>query len=424
VSTRALPLSRKRDTLYHMTTIRQQADTPPVSTESLSGTNLTRAGDYNQRVVLQAVRANGTITRAELTAITGLTAPTIGNIAARLLADGLIRTDGRIQGGRGQPALKFTIDPEGAFSLGLNIDRDHVTLVTMDLAGRIRDRASLESRFALPGEVLSFVRSELRRIRRRRDINADRLIGIGIGIPDNLGDIPLPRKPEAYTEWSRIDVCELFSRELDMPAYSDNDATAAAVGELQFGGGRGRQHLVFTLISAGLGSGLILNGQPYRGAAGCAGEIAFIARNLFAGGHDGILQDGVSLYALYGYLGERGLAVLGPDDLDTGDAECRQALDDWIDRAAAQLLGPFAVINCAFNPEVHIIGGRLPGFIVSRLCDTLNARMRQALPQAPAVAPFIPSTAAEDAAPMGAAVLVFQNRLLPRPEALMKTLAG
>ncbi len=394
------------------------------ATESLSGTNLTRAGDYNQRVILQAVRANGTITRAELTAITGLTAPTVGNITARLLADGLIRTDGRIQGGRGQPALKLTIDPEGAFSLGLNIDRDHVTLVTMDLAGQVRDRAGLESRFALPDEVLSFVRNELRRIRRRRDIHAERLIGIGIGIPDNLGDIPLPRKPEAYAEWSRIDVCDVFSRELGMPAYSDNDATAAAIGELQFGGGLGHQHFMFTLISAGLGSGIILNGQPYRGANGCAGEIAFIAQNLFAGSHEGILQDRISLYALYEYLAERGVAASGPDDLDPDDAACRAALDEWIDMAAQRLIGPFAVMNCAFNPEVHIIGGRLPRFLVERLCETLNARLRQALPEAPAVAPFIPSTAAVDAAPMGAAVLVFQNRLLPRPEALMKTLAG
>jgi len=411
-----------------MMTIRQKPGSAPTAAETLSGTNLTRAGDYNQRVVLQAVRTSGIATRADLTAITGLTPPTVGNITARLLADGLIRTDGHVTGGRGQPALKFTIDPEGAFALGLNIDRDHVTLVTMDLAGHIRDRASLESRFALPDEVLSFVRSELRRIRRGRiiqaDGQADRLIGIGIGLPDDLGSIPLPRKPEAYGEWSRVDVCELFSRELDMPAYGENDATAAAIGELQFGGGRGRQHFMFTLISAGLGSGIILGGQPYRGAGNSAGEIAFIARDLFAGGAAGILQDQVSLYALYDFLGERGIAAASPDELDPNDAACLSAAGEWVDMAVEALIGPFAVMNCAFNPEVHIIGGRLPRFIVERLCERLNARLRQAIPHAPAVAPFIASVAAEDAAPMGAAVLVFQNRLLPRLETLMKTFSN
>ena len=418
-----------------MMTVRQKPNSAPAAAETLSGTNLTRAGDYNQRVVLQAVRTSGIATRADLTAITGLTPPTVGNITARLLADGLIRTDGHVTGGRGQPALKFTINPEGAFSLGLNIDRDHVTLVTMDLAGHIRDRASLESRFALPDEVLSFVRSELRRIRRARiipavgpaDAQPDRLIGIGIGLPDDLGRIPLPRKPAAYDEWSRVDVCELFSRELEMPAYGENDATAAAIGELQFGGGRGRQHFMFTLISAGLGSGIILSGQPYRGASNSAGEIAFIARDLFAASSsnpataDGILQDQVSLYALYDFLGERGIAAASPDELDPNDAACLSAAWEWVDMAVEALIGPFAVMNCAFNPEVHIIGGRLPRFIVERLCERLNARLRQAIPHAPAVAPFIASVAAEDAAPMGAAVLVFQNRLLPRLETLMKT---
>jgi len=408
-----------------MTIIRQKPAFATSASETLSGTNLTRAGDYNQRVVLQAIRANGTTTRAELTTITGLTPPTVGNITARLLADGLVRTDGRIVGGRGQPALKFTIDPEGAFALGLNIDRDHVTLVTMDLAGVVRERASLEARFALPDEVLSFVRSELRRIRRRQIVNPERLIGIGIGIPDELGDIPLPHKPEAYRLWSQIDACDLFSRELGMPAYNDNDATAAAVGELQFGAGRGRQHFIFTLISAGLGSGLIIGGQPYRGASTNAGEIAFLSQALFtAGVGGGILQDRISLYALYDYLGARGIAAASPDDLDERDPACVAALREWIDMAVETLLGPFAVMNCAFNPEVHFIGGRLPKFIVDRLCDKLNARMRQVLPHAPAVAPFVASEAAADAAPMGAAVLVFQNRLLPRPETLLKTLAS
>ncbi len=408
-----------------MAPARSKARPAPVTSESLSGTNLTRAGDYNQRVTLQAIRANGSATRAELTTITGLTPPAIGNITARLHSDGLIKPDGRVLGGRGQPALKFVVDPEGAFSLGLNIDRDHISLVAMDFTGAIRDRAILEAKFALPGEVLTFVQTQLKRIKRQSRINTDRLIGIGIGIPDNLGNILLPHRPEAYHEWAQIDVCRFFSEALGLPAYSENDATAAAVGELQFGSGRGRQHFILTLISAGLGSGLIINGQPYRGADNCSGEIAFIAQSLFAGGApQGILQDKVSLYALYDYLAERGFQVSDPVQLADPAPDCRAAIDAWIEMTADLLLGPFAVMNCAFNPERHYIASRMPAPVIERLCDRLNTRLRQALPLAPNIAPFAAATAAEDAAPMGAAVLVFQNRLLPRPEALKKTLAS
>ena len=106
----------------------------------LSGTNLERAGDHNQRVTLHAIRVNGPITRAELAAITGLTAPAIANITKRLLVDNLIQEAGRRRGGRGQPATKLVINPDSWFSLGLNVDRDHITLVVLDFEGRVRAR--------------------------------------------------------------------------------------------------------------------------------------------------------------------------------------------------------------------------------------------------------------------------------------------
>src|SRR5215471_6867985 len=107
----------------------------------LSGTNLERAGDHNQRVTLHAIRVNGPITRAELAAITGLTAPAIANITKRLQVDKLIQEAGRRRGGRGQPATKLVINPDASFSIGLNVDRDHVTMVVLDFEGRVRARA-------------------------------------------------------------------------------------------------------------------------------------------------------------------------------------------------------------------------------------------------------------------------------------------
>jgi len=396
-----------------------------LSGANLSGTNLARAGDHNQRVILQAIRSNGSITRSELTNITGLTAPAVANITNRLLSEGLIRKDGRILGGRGQPATKFVVAADGAYSLGLNIDRDHIALVAMDFTGAVKDRASLEAHFALPEDVLAFVRAQLDRIRREKRIDMDRLTGIGIGIPDGLGYIPLPKKPAAYEIWSQIDVCQLFADALGLPAYMENDATAAAIGELHFGSGRMHQHFIFTLMSAGVGSGIIINGQPYKGGDNKSGEIAFIRNRLFAGmSGDGILQDEVSLYALYDYLRGRGFDVSTPDDARFDDPDMRDALDTWADRAAAAMTGTAAVINCVLNPEAHIIGGRLPRVVIERMCARLNDALKSAIPQAPSLAPFRPAAAAADAAPMGAAMLVFQNRLLPRPEALMKTFSA
>ena len=88
--------------------------------------------------------STGPITRAELAVITGLTAPAIANITKRLLTDNLIQDAGRRRGGRGQPATKLVINPDSWFSIGLNIDRDHITMVVLDFEGRVRARASRE----------------------------------------------------------------------------------------------------------------------------------------------------------------------------------------------------------------------------------------------------------------------------------------
>ncbi|MDG2520673.1 ROK family transcriptional regulator [Caulobacter segnis] len=393
--------------------------------DSLSGTNLERAGEHNQRVILQAIRSAGSITRSDLTAITGLTAPTVSNITNRLLSDGFIKKAGKTEGGRGQPATKFVIDADSAYALGLNIDRDHTTLVLMDFIGQVKDRVCVEGHFALPDAVLSFVQNQLARLRSEGRIDLSRLAGIGIGIPDDLGRIPLPNKPAAYEAWSQIDVCGFFSDALGLPACMENDATAAAIGELHFGSGAPHQNFIFTLISAGLGSGLIIGGQPYRGSDNRSGEIAFVSRDLMAAAKGGgILQDEVSLYALYAFMGKRGLAVSTPEDVNLEDPEHVAALRAWADHAADELLGTVAIINCVLNPAVHFIGGRLPKLVAEHVCDRLNARIGEALPRVPKIAPFKPATAAEDAAPMGAAMLLFQNRFLLNPEALMKTQAS
>ncbi|MDC7677485.1 ROK family transcriptional regulator [Asticcacaulis machinosus] len=394
---------------------------PPIASEGLSGTNLVRAGEHNQRVILQAIRSNASITRTELTAITGLTPPAVAKITNRLLEERLIQTSGKVLGSRGQPASKFVISPQGAYALGLNIDRDHTTLVAMDFGGQVVDSCCMEGHFALPHDVLSFVQAQIDRLKREKRFNMNRLAGIGIGIPDKLGDIPLPNKPAGYEIWSQIDVCEFFSEALALPAYIENDATAAAIGELHFGGGGSHQNFMFTLISAGLGCGIIIGGQPYRGADGRSGEIAFIARDLFQSSHPGIVQDNLSLYSLYAFLAERGISASTPSDIKPDHPEHADAIEIWSKLAADELLGTVAVLNCALNPDSHIIGGRLPAAVIERICNRLNEQLALRLPQAPSVAQVRPAKAVEDAAPMGAAMLVFQNRYLPTPEVLMKT---
>jgi predicted NBD/HSP70 family sugar kinase len=396
------------------------SDLHPSLGASLSGTNLERAGDHNQRVTLQAIRVGGPITRTDLAEITGLTAPAIANITKRLLNDGLILDAGRLQGQRGQPAMKLAINPDGCFSIGLNIDRDHITLVVLDLLGKVRARATREIDFALPEAVTSFFETEMTSILARGDIKPDRLIGIGVALPDDLGRVNLPHQPDDYVAWNNIDIAATFGGKLGLPTFVENDAAAAALGELAFGHGLHHPSFFYILVSRGLGGGLVIDGNYYRGADGRSGEIGFIpvrsdrttARSL---------QDTVSLAALLDFMEQRGHRLERPDQLSALPAAGQMALMEWVDLAADLLTDPLLSISCLINPEAVFIGGRLPAELVERLAAAVNQRTNGYRSRIPALAPLRCAAMAADAPAVGAAILPFNDRLLPTRAVLMKT---
>jgi len=393
--------------------------------DSLSGTNLERAGDHNQRVTLQAIRAaGGPITRADIADLTGLTAPAIANITKRLLNDGMILKAGRQLGGRGQPATKLVVNPDGAFSIGLNIDRDHIAIVALDFVGNVRARVCREVHFAMPDEVVAFFKAEVDRIVADKAINVDRLIGIGIGIPDDLGRVPVANRPDAYQVWSEIDVAALFAEVLPgtshLPVYVENDAAAASIGEMQFGHGLRHRSFIYTIISAGLGGGLVIDGHYYRGADGRSGEIGFLPVK-DENGQPQSLEDMVSLYSLYDYLRKAGFEVSTPEDLETLSPAAQACVEAWLDRAADRLFEPFLVMSCAINPEAHFIGGRLPAMYIEQLCTRLNRKFATYQGRIKTLPPVKRADLAVDAAARGAGILPFNDRFLPIREALMKT---
>lgn len=381
---------------------------------SLSGTNLARAGDYNQRVVLQAIRIAGEhITRAEIVEQTGLTAPTIANITNRLLEGDYIRNAGRRSGGRGQPALRFAINPDGCFGIGVNIDRDHISVVSMDLAGNIRTRATRNSAFPMPDDVIAYVREEVSAMLSSGAIDRTRVLGIGIALPDGLGSVELPHRPDDYATWNEVDIAALFAAEFPWPIHVDNDAAAAAIGEAQFGAGLIHSSFFYLLVTAGLGGGMVIDGSYYRGATARSGEIGFLPS---PDGH--MLQDSVSLSALYAMLEEAGADIASPTELATAPPT---VIDRWIARAADDLVMPLVAVNCLINPEAVLIGGRLPAPLIERLADAVNARLASQADTLPSVARVIRADLAADAPAVGAAILPFTDAVLPSDTILMKT---
>jgi predicted NBD/HSP70 family sugar kinase len=389
----------------------------------LSGTNLERAGDHNQRVTLHAIRVNGPITRAELAVITGLTAPAIANITKRLLVEKLIQEAGRRRGGRGQPATKLVINPDSWFSIGLNLDRDHITMVVLDFEGRVRARASREVNFALPKDVEQFFRKSVDKLLAKVGITRDRLVGIGVALPDDMPRAAtLPHQPANYGVWASTDVRALLAGELRVPVFVENDAAAATMGEMQFGLGKKHQTFFYILITAALGGSVVIEGNHFRGATGRSGELGML-RGRDVTGHERQIQNLVSLSALYSRLAAQGIRVAAPHELTDLDESGQAIIDAWVEAAVDTLIDPVLAINCLINPEAVLIGGRLPAGIVDRLATRLNQRLVEHAGTVPAIAPVSRAALSDDAPAVGAAILPFSHRLLPTRTALMKVAA-
>jgi predicted NBD/HSP70 family sugar kinase len=386
----------------------------------LSGTNLVRAGDHNQRVTLHAVRVNGPVTRTELVLKTGLTPAAIANITNRLLNDHLILRAGRLHGARGQPATKFVINPDSCFSIGLHVDRDHVTLVVLDFVGKVRARASREIRFAKPSTVRVFFQRSIGQLLAKAGIARNRLIGVGVAFPDDIARAHLPDQPADYAAWASVRVDDLIRDVLGIPVFIENDAAAAAIGEMQFGSGHRYRSFFYLLVTAALGGGLVADGSYFRGANGRSGEIGWLhARSGF--GDDSQLQNIVSLSALYSRLADQGFRVATPRGLTRLAPSARSIVDRWIHESTEALVDSFVAINCLINPEAILIGGRLPAMLVDQLATSLNRRMAAFATQIPAIAPVARALTSDDAPAVGAAILPFSYRLLPTRFALLKT---
>jgi predicted NBD/HSP70 family sugar kinase len=384
---------------------------------SLSGTNLERAADYNQRVVLQVIRRNPDITRSEIAVMTNLTSPTIANITGRLLESELIMSAGRRFGSRGQPATRLRINPEGCFAIGLNIDRDHLTLVSLDLAGTVRSRFTRQIAFAMPEDVVRVIGAGMAEIRGANAIRLDRVLGVGVALPDDLGRVDLPHRPSGYERWADVDLQALLADVVPWSIHIDNDAAAAAIGEAQFGEGHDHASFFYILISAGLGGGVVIDGAYYRGANARSGEIGFLP---LATDPTKVLQDVVSLSALSAQLETAGLIVEGIDPTQAFPSAFVPCVDAWLDSASSALVPALTAVNCLMNPAVVLIGGRLPDELLDRLAADTHHKLVATAPTMPVTAPITRASLSRDAPAVGAAILPFLDRILPSDAILIK----
>jgi predicted NBD/HSP70 family sugar kinase len=224
--------------------------------------------DINRQIVLNYVRELGPISRAEIARETALQRSTISHIVDELRLDGLVEeVSGESTGGR--PPSLLSLRTADAVAIGVDLGTAKTSIATSDLAGRVLEQEEFDTDRNIDITLGRIVQG----VQRLIDKNKGTIEGIGISIP-GLFDPETANLYVPHFKWRNEPIAQTLTRATALPVTIENDANAAALAELWFGRPEIREirDFILVLVEEGLGTGIVFDGQVYRGESGTAGE--------------------------------------------------------------------------------------------------------------------------------------------------------
>jgi predicted NBD/HSP70 family sugar kinase len=319
------------------------------------------------------------LAKSDLTRLTGLSAQTISVIMRRLEADGLV-IRGEPQRGRiGQPSIPLSLNPEGAYSLGLKIGRRSMELVLMNFLGEVIHRSARTHRYPKPDQAIQFAHDAIGALISRLNSDAlSRIAGLGIAMPFYLWNWTraLGVPDEAMADWRDADIRSEIASMYAFPVYLENDASSACAAEIAFGVANTPDDYLYFYVGYFIGGGVVLNRALYTGPGGNSGALGPMP----VVGRDGKvcqLIEVASLSELEKQLAEQGLETSSLWEGTENWQVNAGILDDWIASAAAGLAHAIASACSLIDFSAIVVDGWLPVDVRLRLVDAISDELEK-----------------------------------------------
>jgi predicted NBD/HSP70 family sugar kinase len=323
-----------------------------------------------RQTVLAALTADGSATRAALSAATGLSRSAISECIADLVADGtVVEEPAAGPGGRGRPATAVRLSRPDGVVLGVDLGHAHVTVAVATTGGDLLVERSADLDVDhRPHPALDLAASLATAALADAGRPAEDVRAVAAGIPGPI-DVRtrVVRAPTILVDWVGIDPAAELAGRLGRPAVVGNDADMGAIGEYTFGAARGFADFLYIKASHGVGAGIVLGGRTYRGTTGIAGEIGHTqlpgATSWCRCGSRGCLETVASISEVREQLAHvlttanepTAAATLPPLPELVGNPAAARVITDagrTIGRVVADL------VNC-LNPAAVVLGGEL-----------------------------------------------------------------
>jgi predicted NBD/HSP70 family sugar kinase len=386
---------------------------------------------YNERVVLQAVRLHGALAAAELARLTHLTAQAISLITKRLLDDGLLVKGAPKRGKVGQPSVPLALNPEGAYAVGVKVGRRSLDVLLVDFEGRVRERASCSYAFPDPDQVLAEISRQVQGfVQGLGAAGRERLQGIGIAAPLSMGGWqPLLAFPAALAErWARTDLRTEVEQRTGLPVELLKDTAAACVAELVAGRGRSVKSFLYVFIDTFAGGGLVIDSHLRMGSHGNAGAIGSMPLGLA----DRTQADGAAPPAPAQLLSVASLLTLearfeaaGLDPAASFDERALQApwrgfTEVWLQQAGLAIALAVNSAACLLDLDGVILDGNFSRSLLRALQTAIEAALDRYNWEGVVRPQVLPGTIGSDARAIGGALLPLYANFAPDRDLFLK----
>jgi predicted NBD/HSP70 family sugar kinase len=316
--------------------------------------------DVNRSAVLRLIGRYGPISRAEIARRAGVSPGTVTTLVRNLVEAGIVGPTDQSTPRTGRPAELIAVVGAAAQAIGVKVASDHLAIVRADLDGTVL--ASSHTPFdAVSGNPFTSIAEHLEAHVAATD-GESVLLGIGLGLPGfedpyGSGVVQAP-----LLGWRNLPLGEHLTRTLGLPVLVDNDVNTLAAAESLYGTGRGFDDFVVITLGEGVGMGIVVDGEPYRGGRGAAGELGHVAvggERVCSCGKRGCLETLISEPALLESARRRRIVAAGasPDQLVAkAAAGSRPALDLYA-AAGAALGDAVAAASVVLDPQAVVVAG-------------------------------------------------------------------
>lgn len=368
---------------------------------------------------MELVHRMGPISRAQIARASGLSKPTVSQALAALEAASLVRQAGRATGARGPSAVLYELNPRAGWVVGIDIGRRFVRAAVADLAGDVLARRDERSDARSSRALITQIGRIARATAAEAGTGWEEVTTVAVGSPGVFHpDDDQVVLAHNLPGWGRPGLLQAIRDELGVDVAFENDVNLATVGEGWRGLGKGVANFVYLHVGTGVGLGLVLNGELYKGATGAAGEIGYLP---FGG--DPRASSARRRGPLESVLGARGImtvakalgmrAPASPRRIFAAARAGDPVAQEVVGKVAEGIALAVAAVASIVDPELVILGGGI-GRNGDLLLDRVERELRTLSPFSPRLEVSVLGPEAELTGAVALALEAAQERLFAR----------